>query len=341
MLVIEPWGRRIEPDGTRRSTFEPEPVIEHRQDSAQAVLSMPFRLASVGGFDLAVALRTSAIRRAFSRSMSTVIQSSRAVTQVIWRKLRVAGRALSASVGYVKAGYRFPVPRIPVRIGPGITQDMRRALAPFVCGVAVGIASVILLMPRVPSVMTFATRLGGAVPALDEVPSAAAKVPEAPIVLAAALPTAASAAAEFQPTTTAPRFRVDVRDAASPSAGRLPAAAPAAVPGNDLTAVGRPSSELKRADGNVPVQRRAASSRPAPVPQFLGSLAVSSSPPGAQVFVNGVSVGVTPLVMSRMPVGSRAVRVELDGHQRWSSAVRIVADERTLVAAKLVPSSTH
>jgi hypothetical protein len=59
------------------------------------------------------------------------------------------------------------------------------------------------------------------------------------------------------------------------------------------------------------------------------------------VFVNGVPVGVTPLLLASLPVGSRAVRVELDGHQRWSSAVRIVADKRTVLAATLLPVSSQ
>jgi hypothetical protein len=269
--------------------------------------------------------------------------SSIAVTRVIWRKTRVAGRALPTSLGHLTARYRFRQARIPVRMRPVIGRDMSRALALFVCGVAVGVASVIVLIPRVPSVMTLVMRLGGAVPALDDVPSSAAKVPEAPIVLAASLPAGASWAADVRPTTAAPISRAEVRQIPVTAAGRWPVARPAPAPGSDRAGgtVGRRSSAPSRADGSVPARRPPAASRPAAASQFLGSLAVRSSPPGAQVFVNGVSVGVTPLVLSSMPVGSRAVRVELGGHQRWSSAVRIVADERTLVEARLLPSSTQ
>jgi hypothetical protein len=213
-----------------------------------------------------------------------------AVTWVMWREMRVAGRAFSTSLGHVKARYSFGHARIPtVRTRP----DIRRTLALFVCGVAVGVAGVVLLIPRVPSVMTFAMRIGGATLAQGphETPSSAPKVPEAPIPRSASLPADAS------------------------------------------------SGEPNRADRNVPFRRLSAAPRPAPVSSFRGSLAVSSSPQGAQVFVNGVSVGVTPLLLRNMPVGSRAVRVELDGHERWSSAVRIVASQRTLAAAKLLPLS--
>jgi hypothetical protein len=71
---------------------------------------------------------------------------------------------------------------------------------------------------------------------------------------------------------------------------------------------------------------------------FRGSLAVSSLPEGAQVFVNGVARGATPLLLQDLPVGSRVVRVELQGHERWTSAVRIVANRRAVAMAELRPS---
>jgi hypothetical protein len=92
----------------------------------------------------------------------------------------------------------------------------------------------------------------------------------------------------------------------------------------------------------------AEASTPAPEPQgtsgtagdeaavvFRGSLQVDSRPRGAQVSVNGRVVGTTPLNLSRLPVGSRAVRLELDGYQQWSSAVQVVANQRARVMAEL------
>jgi hypothetical protein len=74
------------------------------------------------------------------------------------------------------------------------------------------------------------------------------------------------------------------------------------------------------------------------VSSFRGSLTVTSSPEGAQVHLNNVWVGTTPLLALDVPVGSRVIRVELEGHERWSSVVRIVANEPTTVAAELQPS---
>jgi hypothetical protein len=47
------------------------------------------------------------------------------------------------------------------------------------------------------------------------------------------------------------------------------------------------------------------------------------------VFLNGRSVGTTPLVLRNQAAGSRAVRVAMDGYESWSSAVRVVADTET------------
>jgi hypothetical protein len=70
-------------------------------------------------------------------------------------------------------------------------------------------------------------------------------------------------------------------------------------------------------------------------PGFRGSLVVSSEPSGARVMLNGRPVGVTPLALHELPAGSRVVRVEADGYEPWSAAVRVVADQETQVTAAL------
>jgi len=79
-------------------------------------------------------------------------------------------------------------------------------------------------------------------------------------------------------------------------------------------------------------------SRPAAGAQFYGSLAIDSTPVGARAFVNGKPVGVTPLVLMKVPVGSRAIRLEANNRLPWSSTVRVVADRRTRVSVMLSPS---
>jgi len=112
-------------------------------------------------------------------------------------------------------------------------------------------------------------------------------------------------------------------------------------------------------DGYTPVDRRVTvtDAKPAPaltvtlqkarpglaaaaaVPPSLapraGALDVESRPAGAQVFVDGKAVGVTPLVLSNVAPGEHDVRLEESGYRSWSSNVRVVAGERLRVAASL------
>jgi hypothetical protein len=70
---------------------------------------------------------------------------------------------------------------------------------------------------------------------------------------------------------------------------------------------------------------------------FRGSLIVSSQPSGAYVSLNGRPTGTTPLVLKNQRVGSRAVRIELDGYEAWTSAVQVVTNTSTNVRADLKP----
>jgi hypothetical protein len=69
--------------------------------------------------------------------------------------------------------------------------------------------------------------------------------------------------------------------------------------------------------------------------QFRGSLTIASSPAGASVALDGVRLGVTPLLIQRVPAGSHALRIEKQGHRVSASAVQVVADRRTTVSIAL------
>jgi hypothetical protein len=72
---------------------------------------------------------------------------------------------------------------------------------------------------------------------------------------------------------------------------------------------------------------------------YRGALALTSSPDGAQVVLNGKVVGKTPVVLNDLPVGSRAIVVRRDGYSPWSASVRVIANQRTTVRATLTPQS--
>jgi PEGA domain len=73
----------------------------------------------------------------------------------------------------------------------------------------------------------------------------------------------------------------------------------------------------------------------APTSQFVGALAVESSPPGAAVFINRQRVGVTPIEVQGLQSGSRVIWIERDGYRRWTAAIDVPADRLTRVSAKL------
>jgi hypothetical protein len=68
---------------------------------------------------------------------------------------------------------------------------------------------------------------------------------------------------------------------------------------------------------------------------YRGGLQIDSDPDGARVFVDGEQVGVTPIQLNDLPVGSRVVRVEAEGYETWTTAARVVANRRARVSAVL------
>ena len=89
---------------------------------------------------------------------------------------------------------------------------------------------------------------------------------------------------------------------------------------------------------DAPVPPSSTASRPVAGTRFYGSLAIDSIPVGARVFINGEPVGVTPLVLAEIPIGSRAVRLEADHHAPWSSTIRVVAGQQAHLSATLSSS---
>jgi PEGA domain len=76
---------------------------------------------------------------------------------------------------------------------------------------------------------------------------------------------------------------------------------------------------------------------PAPASGLTGELYVDSRPRGARIFVDGRAVGTTPLQLSKIDIGSHVVRLELAGHQTWTSAARVVAGSTAKVTGSLEP----
>jgi serine/threonine protein kinase len=76
---------------------------------------------------------------------------------------------------------------------------------------------------------------------------------------------------------------------------------------------------------------------PAPTSGLTGALYVDSRPRGARIFVDGRAVGTTPMQLPKIDIGSHVVRLELAGHQTWTSAARVVAGSTAKVTGSLEP----
>jgi hypothetical protein len=66
-----------------------------------------------------------------------------------------------------------------------------------------------------------------------------------------------------------------------------------------------------------------------------GGLQIDSRPSGAQVFVDGAPVGMTPVQVPGIGAGAHAIRIELTGYRPWSTSVNVTNGQRTRVAASL------
>jgi hypothetical protein len=75
--------------------------------------------------------------------------------------------------------------------------------------------------------------------------------------------------------------------------------------------------------------------QPAAVPA-TGSVEVSSTPPGAEVYLDGVYQGTAPVTIIGDP-GSHTLEIRLRDHQSWSKSIRIDAGTRAYVDTVLVP----
>ena len=69
----------------------------------------------------------------------------------------------------------------------------------------------------------------------------------------------------------------------------------------------------------------------------VGELSVSSTPSGANVFIDNNFVGITPLNLKNIPVGSHVVTIRLAGYQDYETTTSVNAGATSTVSAGLSP----
>jgi hypothetical protein len=125
----------------------------------------------------------------------------------------------------------------------------------------------------------------------------------------------------------------------APARLSAPAATPPAVPADSSrqpATEATPPAALEtaqvQATPTAPVRPRRSG---ADVSLAKGSIEVDSRPRGAHVVVDGRAVGQTPLKVPAMSPGDHRVLIELIGHRRVTSIVKVVAGEQTRLAVSL------
>lgn len=70
-----------------------------------------------------------------------------------------------------------------------------------------------------------------------------------------------------------------------------------------------------------------------------GTVLVKSTPVAAEVYLNGVFKGITPLTLVKIPEGSHFMRLEKDGYMPWGQLVDFYATHEETTEATLQPSN--
>ncbi|MDD1648246.1 MAG: PEGA domain-containing protein [Methanomicrobiales archaeon] len=78
--------------------------------------------------------------------------------------------------------------------------------------------------------------------------------------------------------------------------------------------------------------------KPVPNPT-TGSISVTSSPIGAQVYVNNVFRGYSPLTVDSLTPGMYTVALKLSGYEDWQSSATVTAGQTAQISATLLPKT--
>jgi hypothetical protein len=78
---------------------------------------------------------------------------------------------------------------------------------------------------------------------------------------------------------------------------------------------------------------------PGPTPDTNGQITVRSSPSGANIYLDNLYKGLTPLTLVDIPAGSHTILLKLNGYQDWQSTVNVAAGSSTDVSGTLAAAT--
>jgi hypothetical protein len=71
-----------------------------------------------------------------------------------------------------------------------------------------------------------------------------------------------------------------------------------------------------------------------------GSIAISSSPSGAEVYLNNVFKGLSPITLDSLTPGAYTVTLKLSSYQDWQAGAQVTAGQTTQLTATLTQATT-
>jgi hypothetical protein len=75
----------------------------------------------------------------------------------------------------------------------------------------------------------------------------------------------------------------------------------------------------------------------APLPEKTGSIKITSSPSGAEVYMDNEYHGTTPNTINAVPAGNHTVEVREPGYKPWSQDITVTSGSTASVSPSLVP----
>jgi hypothetical protein len=79
---------------------------------------------------------------------------------------------------------------------------------------------------------------------------------------------------------------------------------------------------------------------PNPQTPTTGSISAASSPTGAEMYLDNVFKGLTPITLDSITPGTHSVLIKLSGYQDFSSQVQVTAGQTSQITATLIPVAT-
>jgi hypothetical protein len=95
------------------------------------------------------------------------------------------------------------------------------------------------------------------------------------------------------------------------------------------------------ADGVYTIRANLVAVTPGPTPSTDGQITVRSSPSGANIYVDNLYKGLTPLTLVGIPNGGHTILLRMNGYQDWQSTVNVAAGSSTDVSGTLVAAASQ